>query len=140
MGILDFFSGGVVESVGKVADGLFTSDEERLEKEIEMQKTKSVYSLEDKKQEFGLVRDEMAQTTSRWVSDNQGNFLTKSVRPLTLIYLIVIISALAILDGNQLIENFNIKSSWVSLFEGLTMLVFGAFFGGKTIERLKKVG
>lgn len=140
MKILDFLSGGIIESVGKVGDSLFTSDEERLEKEIEMQKTKNVYSLEDKKQEFGLVRDEMTQTTNRWVSDNQGNFLTKSVRPLTLIYLIVVISLLAILDGNQIIDSFNIKSSWVSLFEGLTMLVFGAFFGGKTIERLKKVG
>ncbi len=49
MGVFDFLSGKLVESVGKVADELFTSDDERLEKANEAQKTKTNYTVEMKK-------------------------------------------------------------------------------------------
>jgi hypothetical protein len=49
MGFMDFFSGGIVESIGKVADDLITSDEERLEKENERLKTDLNYKVEMKK-------------------------------------------------------------------------------------------
>jgi len=43
MGWMDFLGGNIVESVGKVADELVTSDEERMEKENEQQKTELNY-------------------------------------------------------------------------------------------------
>lgn len=142
MGFLSFLSGGLVESVGKVADELVTSDEERMEKENEKQKINLNYKLgmgklglEDKKLDYGLVQNEMNNITDRWVSDNSGNFLTKSVRPLTLIYMIVILSFMAFTDGN--IGHFKINPAYIQLFQGLAMTVFVAFFGGKTIERIK---
>jgi hypothetical protein len=142
MGILSFLSGGLVESVGKVADDLITSDEERMEKENEKLKTNLTYKtemaklgIEDKKLDYGLVQNEMNNITDRWVSDNSGNFLTKSVRPLTLIYMIIVLSVMAFMDGN--IGDFKINPAYIQLFQGLAMTVFVAFFGGKTIERIK---
>lgn len=135
MGFLSFLSNGLVESVGKVADELVTSDEERLEKENEKLKTELSYKVENKKLDYGLVQNEMDNITDRWVSDNGGNFLTKSVRPLTLIYLIIVLSIMAFMDGN--IGDFKINPAYIQLFQGLTMTVFVAFFGGKTIERIK---
>jgi len=49
MGMFDFLSGGLVEAVGKVADELITSDDERLEKENEKLKAELNYNLESKK-------------------------------------------------------------------------------------------
>jgi len=142
MGFLSFLSGGLVESVGKVADELVTSDEERMEKENEKQKTNLNHKLEmgklgieNKKLDYGLVQNEMNNITDRWVSDNSGNFLTKSVRPLTLIYMIIVLSVMAFADGN--IGDFKINPAYIQLFQGLAMTVFIAFFGGKTIERIK---
>ncbi|WP_294963796.1 hypothetical protein [Sulfurimonas sp.] len=142
MGLMDFFGGGIVETIGKVADDLITSDEERAEKENEKLKTNLNHNLEmaklgieDKKLDYGLVENETNNITERWVSDNSGNFLTKSVRPLTLIYMIVILSIMAFMDGN--IGEFKINQAYIQLFQGLAMTVFVAFFGGKTIERIK---
>jgi hypothetical protein len=142
MGFLDFLGGGLVEAVGKVADDLITSDEERAEKENEKLKTNLNHTLEmqklgveSKKLDYGLIQSEDENITSRWTSDNQGNFLTKSVRPLTLIYMIVVLSIMAFADGN--IGEFQINPAYIQLFQGLTMTVFIAFFGGKTIERIK---
>lgn len=142
MGWMDFLGGGIIETVGKVADDLITSDEERAEKENEKLKTQlnhkvemAKLSIEDKKLDYGLVQNETNNITERWVSDNSGNFLTKSVRPLTLIYMIVILSIMAFMDGN--IGEFTINPAYIQLFQGLAMTVFVAFFGGKTIERIK---
>ena len=57
MGIFDFLSGGIVEAVGKVADDLITSDEERAEKENEKLKTELNYKLE--KEALNIKRDEV---------------------------------------------------------------------------------
>lgn len=142
MSFLNFLSGGIVDSVGKITDELIASDEERLEKEIEKQKTilqhkveMAKLNIEDKRIDYGLAENEMNNITNRWVSDNSGNFLTRSVRPLTLIYMMVILSIMAFMDGN--IGEFKINPAYIQLFQGLTMTVFIAFFGGKTIERIK---
>ena len=46
MGFMDFLGGGIVEAVGKVADDLITSDEERAEKENEKLKTNLSHKVE----------------------------------------------------------------------------------------------
>jgi len=138
MGMFDFLSGGLVEAVGKVADELTTSDEERLAKKNELAKAQMNYKLENKKLDYDLLKNENDNITERWTSDNHGNFLTRSVRPLTLIYLIIILTIMSFADGN--IGKFSINPAYIALFQNLAMMVFVAFFGGKTIERLKGKG
>ena len=46
MGFFDFLGGGIVEAVGKVADDLITSDEERAEKENEKLKANLSYKAQ----------------------------------------------------------------------------------------------
>jgi len=138
MGFLDFLSNGIVNSVGKVADELITSDEERLEKENEKLKANIQYKLENKKLDYDLLKNENDNITERWVSDNQGNFLTKSVRPLTLYYLLGVTTIMAFIDGNFM--GLHINSAFIDMYQLLMVSVFSAFFGGKTIERLKGKG
>ena len=62
--------GGLVEAVGKIADDLFTSDKERLDAQIELQKL----GLEEQKIDAGLAQGQLdvnkteASHTSVWVS------------------------------------------------------------------------
>jgi hypothetical protein len=143
MGLMDFFGGGIVETIGKAADDLITSDEERLEKENEKLKTNLNHTLEmqklgieDKKLDYGLVENENNNITTRWTSDNKSGWLAKNVRPLTLIFLLIVLTAMAFSSGN--IGGFKIADNFVDLFQILAITAFGAYFGGRSIEKIKK--
>lgn len=62
--------GGLVEAVGKIADDLFTSDKERLDAQIELQKL----GIEEQKIDAGLAQGQLdvnkteASHSSVWVS------------------------------------------------------------------------
>ena len=129
MGFFDFISGGMVEEVGKITDELFTSDEERLEKENEKQKAKLNYKLESKKLDLGYE----AELTKRLQSDNQGNFLTRSARPITLYLMLALIFIM--IFGNMF--GVVIEDKYVDLVQILSMTAFSFYFGGKSIEAFK---
>lgn len=143
MGFFDFLGGGIVEAVGKVADDLITSDEERDEKENEKLKTNLNHTLEmqklgveSKKLDYGLIKAEDENITSRWTSDNKSGWLAKNVRPLTLIFLLVVLTAMAFSSGN--IGGFKIADNFVDLFQILAITAFGAYFGGRSFEKVRK--
>jgi len=136
MKILDFLSGGIVESVGKVADNLFTSDEERLEKENEIKKAGLQYNLKNKELDFEFQKDENENITKRWLSDNQ-NFITRIVRPFVVVYVVVMFTAITMLDGN--IGDFQIKQSYIPIFETLLIAVIGAYFGSRGFEKVASI-
>ncbi len=143
MGLMDFLSGGLVEAVGKVADDLITSDEERAEKENEKLKTNLNHNLEmaklgvkNKELDYGLIQSEDENITSRWTSDNKSGWLAKNVRPLTLIFLLVVLTAMAFSSGN--IGGFKIADNFVDLFQILSITAFSAYFGGRSFEKVKK--
>jgi len=64
MGFFDFLGGGIVESVGKVADSLMTSDEERMEKENEKQKAELGYKV--------AMRKADVKETEAYLEDTQS--------------------------------------------------------------------
>ena len=143
MNLLNFFSGGIIESVGKIADDLITSDEERLEKENEKLKTNLNHKLEmaklgieDKKLDYGLIENENENITTRWTSDNKSGWLAKNVRPMTLIFLLIVLTSMAFTSGN--IGEFKIANNFVDLFQILAITAFGAYFGGRSMEKIKK--
>lgn len=134
----DIFSSsvsGVVDSVGNAIDSLVTSDEERMNLKNELVKIKATAALQSKE----LENKYEEEISKRWVSDNSGNFLTKSIRPLVLAYLTVAITLLAITDGNIVFNDytFNIGPEWVDLIKVSYVTAIAAFFGGKSVERVK---
>jgi len=64
MGLFDFLGSGIVESVGKVADDLITSDEERAEKENEKLKTELSYKAQ--------MREADVAETKAFIEDKQS--------------------------------------------------------------------
>ena len=138
MSITDIFSSGVdkvIDSVASGLDGLFTSDDERNRAKNKLEEIR-LLSKKEMLQEANKA-EQIAQknVTERWNIDRDGNFLTRSIRPLTLLFLLIVVTILALTDGN--IGQFSIKSEWVDLFKQAFLVVLGAFFIGKSVERVK---
>ena len=129
MGFFDFLGSGIVESVGKVADELVTSDEERMEKDNEKLKTELAFKNEIAKNDLAYEEE----LTKRLKSDNQGNFLTRSARPITLYLMLALIFIM--IFGNMF--GIEISDKYVDLVQILTLTAFSFYFGGKSIEAFK---
>ena len=123
------FSGGageLVESVGGVIDNLHTSKAEKLEAKQKMQE---------------LVQNHQAKMeqniTDRWPADmNSDSWLSKNVRPLVLIFLIVCTMLLIFIDAGTI--KFEVEEKWTDLLQLVLITVIGAYFGGRSIEKYKK--
>ncbi len=123
---------GLVSGVGDAIDKNVTSDEERLILKKEMEEI--VYGFKVKLLEAEAKGEE--ERTKRWESDNQSiSALNRVIRPCTLIYLTLIISFLAIADGN--FGGFVVKEAYVSLFEMAFLVALGGYFTLRTYEKTK---
>ena len=125
----NLLSGGaadLVKNVGGVIDDLHTSEEEKLEAERKIKEVVANYEVEMEK-----------NITARWEADlKSDSWLSKNVRPLVLIFLIVCTVLLIFIDAGAL--NFEVKSSWVDLLQLVLITVIGAYFGGRSLEKVKK--
>ena len=123
------FSGGaadLVKGVGNVIDNLHTSAEEKLAAEQKIKELIANYQVEMEK-----------NITSRWQADmNSDSWLSKNVRPLVLIFLVVCTMLLIFIDAGQI--KFNVKDSYVDLLQLVLITVIGAYFGGRSFEKSKK--
>jgi|TARA_R110000765_G_scaffold24272_2_gene60927 hypothetical protein len=85
-----------------------------------------------------LDLEDMKGVSQRWSADmNSDSFLSKNVRPLTLIFLTVMTMVLIIGDSYGM--NFNVDSGWVDLLKTLLVTVFVAYFGGRSFEKTKRL-
>tara|TARA_R110002012_G_scaffold215042_2_gene386137 strand:+ start:296 stop:688 length:393 start_codon:yes stop_codon:yes gene_type:complete len=123
------FSGGaadLVKGVGGVIDNLHTSKEEKLEAE---QKIKELISNYETQME--------ANITDRWKSDmNSDSWLSKNVRPLVLIFLVVCTVLMIFIDAGTIA--FTVEEKWTDLLQLVLITVIGAYFGGRSFEKRKK--
>ena len=82
---------------------------------------------------------ELKAITSRWEADSMSDsWMSKNVRPLVLIWCIVIFSLAGILDSVESIP-FQINSTWNDTFEKVMMAVVLAYFGGRTTEKATSI-
>ena len=123
------FSGGaaeLVKGVGGVLDNLTTSKDEKLEAARKVKELVANYEIEMEK-----------NITSRWEADlKSDSWLSKNVRPVVLIFLIVCTMLLIFIDAGAI--NFNVKDSYVDLLQLVLITVIGAYFGGRSLEKVKK--
>ena len=120
------FSSGaseLVKNVGGVLDNLTTTKEEKLEAERKIKDMIMGYEAEMQKQ--------------RWKVDMQSDsWLSKNIRPMVLIFLVVSTVLLIFIDAG--IIQFEVKASWVDLLQLVLITVIGAYFGGRSLEKVKK--
>ena len=125
----NLLAGGAADlgkNVGGVIDEFHTSTEEKLEAERKIKELIANYEVEMEK-----------NITARWDADlKSDSWLSKNVRPLVLVFLIVCTMLLIFIDAGAL--NFEVKSSWVDLLQLVLITVIGAYFGGRSLEKVKK--
>ena len=130
MGLLTkIFSGGaadLVKGVGGVIDNLHTSKEEKLAAEA---KIKELIADYETKME--------ANITDRWKADmNSDSWLSKNVRPMILIFLVVSTVLMIFIDAGTI--QFTVEEKWTDLLQLVLITVIGAYFGGRSFEKRKK--
>jgi len=123
--------GDTLKDVGGIIDNLHTSGEEKAAAKERI--TEILAKAEQAAQ---------AQVSARWEADmKHGSWLSKNIRPITLIFLTMIFTVLSIFDGNLQIagEEFTIGAAYVPVYQTLLMTVYAAYFAGRSIEKVKQV-
>ena len=117
--------GGLASNAEGLIDEIVTSKEEKM-------------TLKNKMQELLLKSEETIQenVTERWKADmNSDSWLSKNVRPMVLIFLVLCTMLLVFVDAGFI--QFEVEDKWISLLEITLLTVIGAYFGGRSIEKVK---
>ena len=116
----------LVKNVGGVIDNLHTSAEEKLDAERKIKDMIMGYEAEMQK-----------QVTERWKLDmNSDSWLSKNIRPLVLVFLVVATVLLIFIDAGVI--SFKVQDKWTDLLQLVLITVIGAYFGGRSLEKVKK--
>ena len=119
-------AGELIKSVGGVIDNLTTSKEEKLEAERKIQSLIANHEVEMEK-----------NITERWKMDMQSDsWLSKNIRPLVLVFLVVSTVLMIFIDAGTI--SFVVEDKWTDLLQLVLITVIGAYFGGRSLEKVKK--
>ena len=123
------FSSGateLVKGVGEIVDNLHTSKEEKLAAELKIKELISNYEVEMEK-----------TITDRWSADmNSDSWLSKNIRPMTLAFLVISTVLMIFIDAGTI--KFIVEDKWTDLLQIVLITVIGAYFGGRSLEKVKK--
>lgn len=126
---MDLLSGlfsGLFKSAEGILDTTITNKEELQQVKNELQKI--VNEAE---------KNASNQVTERWKSDNlSDNKLSKNIRPLSLIFVTFVFVIISFMDGN--VGEFKLNESYVPVYQTLLLSIYGAYFVGRTITKIKK--
>ena len=130
MGVFDqLLSGGaskLVESVGGVLDNVITTKDEKLEAKRKLKQLILSHEAEMQK-----------NVSDRWKADmNSDSWLSKNVRPMVLIFLIVCTMLMIFIDAGTIA--FEVEEKWTDLLQLVLITVIGAYFGGRSFEKRNK--
>ena len=119
-------AGSFIDKIAGVADRFITTGAEKQAFQKEM--TKILIDAEAEMQK---------NVTERWKADlEHGNWLTRSVRPLVLVFLIVSTVLMVFVDSGSI--TFNVEQKWPDLLQLVLITVIGAYFGGRSFEKFNK--
>lgn len=117
--------GGTLNNAKNIIDELVTSKEEKVSLKNELEKI--LHETEK------TIQDNV---TERWKADMASDsWLSKNVRPLVLTFLVVSTVLLVFIDAGFI--TFDVKDNWVSLLELILITVIGAYFGGRSVEKIR---
>lgn len=127
---------GLVDSVGAAIDRNVTNDAERLALANELQKIANDAQMESNRAVEALESEITTRHKTDMVSDS---WLSKNIRPITLIFLTVSVTALAYATVFNVEVNVAALEMWIGLYSGLLLLVYGFYFGSRGIEKVMSI-
>ena len=128
----------------KIPDAPTTADVEKLrqlqydheERLLELGIEKARVEQEELKALLAAQANQEDNVSKRWQADMASDsWLSKNVRPGTLVYLLTAYLIFALLDG----AGYKISEAYVSLLGQWGMLVMTAYFGGRTVEKVMEM-
>ena len=118
---------------GKLIDKLIPDPEAKAKAQLDLAQLAQSGELAQMANDTKLYELEQTNVSDRWKADMASDsWLSKNIRPMTLVYILSAYLALAIMDG----LGFHIAESYVTLLGQWGMLVMGAYFGGRTLEKV----
>lgn len=118
--------GDFLNNVNKIVDNISTSDEERMTLKSNLKKI--ILDAEAKLEQ---------EITQRHTNDMKSDsWLSKNVRPMTLIFLIVCTLLLIFIDAGMI--EFNVKSEFVTLLSTTLVTTISFYFGSRGFEKIKR--
>tara|TARA_R100001509_G_scaffold137221_1_gene91166 strand:+ start:367 stop:768 length:402 start_codon:yes stop_codon:yes gene_type:complete len=118
----------VVDKIAGVADRFIRTKDEKAKFQKEMEQIW-----------IQAESDMQKNVTERWKYDMiNGNVLSKSVRPIVLLFLIFSIIVLVFVDSASI--KFEVSSEWLELLKLLLTVTVSAYFGGRSYEKVKNNG
>ena len=115
----------LVGDAGNIIDNVVTTKEEKMQLKNEM-----------KKMILDSENDLQKNVTDRWKADMKSDsWLSKNVRPMTLIFVLVCTMLLIFIDAGTI--DFVVEEKWTDLLQLVLITIVGSYFGGRSIEKLK---
>jgi len=121
---------------GKLIDKLIPDPEAKAAAALELEKLAQSGELARMANETDIYKTEQVNTTTRWSADMASDsWLSKNIRPMSLI---------AIFTGYFMFTTmsafgYNAQESYVQLLGQWGQIVFLAYFGGRTVEKLAEL-
>lgn len=117
----------LVGEVGNVVDNLTTTQEEKLKAKRKIKEITLNFEAELQK-----------EVSKRWEQDmNSDSWLSKNIRPLTLIFLVFCTIILIFIDSGKI--DFKVQNHWIDLLQIILITIIGAYFGGRSYEKIKRL-
>ena len=117
----------------KLIDKLIPDPEAKAKAQLELQKMAQDGELAKMANETKLYETEQNNLTQRMQADMASDsWLSKNIRPMTLIFLLVAYSGFAIAS----IFEYETRGAYVELLGQWGQIIFLAYFGGRTVEKL----
>jgi hypothetical protein len=124
--------------IPEMTDGRLTPDQLFALKKIETEQPERLLTLalEERKMDMQDRAAERTEVTQRWAGDMRSDsWMSKNVRPLTLIYLVGVVTLFAF--GSAF--NLNVQQTYITLFGNLLEIVFVAYFGSRGLEKIASI-
>jgi len=118
---------------GKLVDKLIPDPQAKAEAQLRLAELAQSGELAKIANETELFKEEQGNLTARHQSDmTSDSWLSKNIRPLTLVFILVTYAVFALMSG----WNYEVNENYVKLLGEWGMLIMSFYFGGRTLEKI----
>ena len=121
---------------GKLLDKFFLDPAQKAEAQVKLMELAQSGELAKMANDTELYKAEQSNVTGRWTADMASDsWLSKNIRPLSLIAIFSGYFTFAMMSA----YGYNANEAYVTLLGNWGMLIFGAYFGSRSLEKITEL-
>lgn len=130
--IISPVAGSFIKDIGDTVKQFVTTDKDKIELDAKLQTMQNEFIVKMSEQTNAYE----GEITKRLQADMQSDsWLSKNIRPMTLIFILVMYSLLSISSGFE----FKVTQAYIELLGEWGMLIMSFYFGGRSIEKIASI-